>query len=489
MPRSPAAAGAGDLGIGDLGPSAFDWIDALVRAKQSWWQILPLGPTGPTASPYQSYSAFAGNPNLISPEWLARDGLLATGEFRSARFFPYAVDFSAGVPFKLGLIDRAWDQFRARGSAALRSEYERFVRQHEPWLDDFALFMALKEAHGGSSWYDWPEPLRRRQRAALADARRELAVRMDRERFRQFEFFRQWSDVRAYAKARGVRIIGDIPIFVNGDSADVWANPDLFLLDEENLPQAVAGVPPDYFNEDGQLWGNPLYDWDAHRATGYEWWADRIRMTLSQVDLVRVDHFRAFAAAWHVPADAITAKSGSWVPGPGAELFEAIRAKLGGLPLIAEDLGLITADVHELRESLGLPGMCVLQFAFGGGSDNRYLPHNYDPHCAVYTGTHDNDTTRGWYLGSSEYVRHHVRQYVGRDGTEIAWDLLRMAWASIADLAVAPLQDVLDLGGEARMNTPGVPEGNWGWRLAPGALREEALVRLGELTKTYGREP
>jgi 4-alpha-glucanotransferase len=485
----PSAPGAGELGIGDLGPSAYFWIDVLARAKQTWWQILPLGPTGPNDSPYQSYSAFAGNPNLISPERLTHDGLLNPSDYQFAPFNPRRVDFLAVVPFKMGLLDRAYDNFRSRGSASLRDWFERFCRENAGWLDDFALFMALKSANGGASWQDWPEPLRLRDPAAVAEARRKLAYPIDRQCFRQFVFFKQWGELKSYAHRKGVKLLGDIPIFVNGDSADVWAHGKLFLLDVNGRQEVVAGVPPDYFSKTGQLWGNPLYDWNALKRTNYAWWVARLLMTLSLVDIVRIDHFRAFAAAWHVPADSKTAQRGDWVPGPGAEFFHALRKQLGSLPLIAEDLGLITPDVEQLRVSLGLPGMCVLQFAFGGDAENRYLPHNHDANCVVYTGTHDNDTTRGWYASAPEGERDHVRRYLGRDGSDMTWDLIRAAWSSPADLAITPLQDVLDLGSEARMNRPGIAEGNWTWRVPPGALRENTLDRLTDLTHLYGRQP
>lgn len=485
----PAAEGLIDFGIGDLGPAAYQWIDALAQAGQCWWQVLPLGPVGPTASPYQSASAFAGNPLLVSPEWLAREGLLARQELPSVHLPHHFVDFAAVVPLKLGLLDRASETFRLRARGLLRDEFDQFVAENSYWLEDFALFLALKEVHQGRSWQDWPEELRRRDPAALDEARRNLADALHRYRFHQFAFFHQWSALRDYARRRQVWIIGDVPIFVNGDSADVWANPRLFLLDAQGRQRVQAGVPPDYFAKDGQLWGNPLYDWEAMAADDYAWWVARLRTVLKQVDLVRVDHFRGFAAAWHVPAGASHARNGEWVPGPGLAFFESLRRQLGGLPLIAEDLGLITPDVIELRQAVGLPGMCVLQFAFGGDAQNRYLPHNYEHNSVVYTGTHDNDTTLGWYLHADEWVRDHVRRYLGRDGRDIAWDLIRAAWASTADLAIAPLQDVLSLGSEARMNTPGVAEGNWRWRVPPGTRLAEPLARLRELTDLYGRLP
>jgi 4-alpha-glucanotransferase len=347
--------------------------------------------------------------------------------------------------------------------------------------------MALKDAHGGKSWQEWQPEVVLRQPAALDEARRKLAKTVGLHKFRQFLFTRQWRAVKQYANDKGIRLIGDVPIFVSGDSADVWANPDLFQLDERRRPRVVAGVPPDYFSRTGQLWGNPLYDWQALKTSGYRWWIDRLRATLEQVDLIRLDHFRGFEAYWEIPAGMPTAEVGRWVPGPGADLFEALKAGLDGLPLIAEDLGIITPGVDALRDRFHLPGMRILQFAFGGATENRFLPHNYERHTVVYTGTHDNDTTRGWYATIAEHERDHVRRYLARDGGDIAWDLIRLAWMSVADLAVAPLQDVLNLATESRMNLPGRPAGNWGWRYQEHQLNPGTLDRVAELTTLYGR--
>lgn len=476
----------GPFGIGDLGPAAYSWVDALARAQQSWWQILPLGPTGHGDSPYQCFSAFAGNPALISPELLVRDGLLTEADVATAAFPPGRVDYGSTIPFKMGLLAHAWTRFCAGGATSLYPAFDEFRHQQGYWLTDYSLFMALKDAHGGSCWLEWPEPLRMRESAATAAASEKLAEKMSRHQFLQFLFFRQWISLRDYAHARGIKIIGDAPIFVAGDSADVWGNPQLFLLDAKRGQTVQAGVPPDYFSETGQLWGNPIYDWNAARQSGYGWWSARLAMSLTQVDLVRLDHFRGFAGAWHVPAGESTAIRGSWVPGPGADLFHKVQKDLGRLPLIAEDLGLITPDVDRLRETFGLPGMRVLQFAFSD-PHNKYLPHNFETNTAVYTGTHDNDTTRGWFAGLKDDERDFVRRYLGRDGRDIAWDLIRTAWSSVADLAIAPVQDVLDLGGDARMNTPGKPDGNWQWRLADHALSDALVDRLAELTVLYSR--
>jgi 4-alpha-glucanotransferase len=462
-------------------------VDALVRARQTWWQILPLGPTGYGDSPYQCFSAFAGNPYLVSPEFLVRDGLLQQADLAGVSFPAERVDYGAVIQFKIRILARAWENFQAKAAHPLRAPFEEFCVRQAAWLDDFALFMALKDANGGASWLQWPLDLIVRKPNALTQARQQLARAMGLHKFRQFLFARQWQAVKQYANQHGIKLIGDIPIFVSSDSADVWANPGLFLLDERRRPTVVAGVPPDYFSATGQLWGNPLYNWEALRKTGYAWWVARLRTTLEQVDLVRLDHFRGFESYWEIPAGRPTAEVGRWVKGPGFEFFATLRAKLGGLPLIAEDLGLITPEVEVLRDQCQLPGMRILQFAFGGGPDHRFLPHNYERNTVVYTGTHDNDTTRSWYATSPEHERHSVRRYLGRDGSDIAWDFIRLAWASVADYALAPLQDVLNLGTEARMNHPGHPAGNWSWRFTPALLADAVLDRLGDLTEIYGR--
>jgi 4-alpha-glucanotransferase len=477
----------GPYGIGDLGPAARAWVDTLVRAKQTWWQVLPLGPTGFRDSPYQCFSAFAGNHYLVSPDLLIEDGLLERADVEGASFPAERVDFGSVIPFKLRLLRRACERFQAGAQPALRGEFEAFRAAQAAWLDDYALFKALKEANGGGSWLTWDDGLRLRQPAALDAARIRLRSTIDDIAFRQFLFFRQWTALRSYAHAQGVRFIGDVPIFVAADSADVWAQPEHFLLDERHRPRVVAGVPPDYFSTNGQLWGNPLYNWDELRHEGYVWWIARLHAALDLVDRVRIDHFRGFEAYWEVPASAPTAKTGRWVKGPGKSLFEALHASLGELPIIAEDLGVITPAVHALRKRFALPGMRVLQFAFGGAPEDRFLPHNYRRETVVYTGTHDNDTTRGWYASIDEKERDFVRRYLARDGSDIAWDLIRLAWNSVADWAIVPLQDVLDLGSEARMNFPGRGEGNWGWRCTAAQVSSPALERLGVLTDLYGR--
>jgi 4-alpha-glucanotransferase len=479
----------GPYGIGDLGPAAYHWIDVLARTGQTWWQILPLGPTGFGDSPYQCFSAFAGNPNLVSPELLARDGLLHGGDLAGIHFPVDHVDFGPVIQFKNRILARAWENFRAQTHPQLRHAFEEFCGKHASWLDDYALFMALKDAHAGKSWLDWPADIRQRQALAMSRARYDLDAAIGLHRFRQFLFFRQWADVKRHAHERGVRLMGDVPIFVSSDSADVWANPDLFLLDAERRPTAVAGVPPDYFSATGQLWGNPIYNWDALKRTGYAWWTARLRATLELVDLVRLDHFRGFEAYWEIPAGSPTAQTGRWVKVPGHELFRALRDALGDLPIIAEDLGLITTEVEALRDHFHLPGMRILQFAFGGAVEHRFLPHNYERNTVVYTGTHDNDTTLGWFRALADHEARFLRRYVPHVDQEPVWSLIRLAWSSVADYALAPLQDVLGLGTEARMNFPGRPAGNWSWRFRADMLSGHVLDRLGDLTDLYGRRP
>ncbi len=495
-PPSPRAAGVllhptslpGPHGIGDLGAAAYGWIDALARAGQKWWQILPLGPTGYADSPYQCFSALAGNPYLISPEALVKDGLLKPADLNPPLFLRDHVDYGPVITYKIKLLQRAWKNFQAGAAPKLRAEFETFRAEKASWLDDFGLFMALKDARGGESWLTWERALIVREPTALTTARETMRLAAEEHRFRQFLFFRQWQALRAYAQTKKIKLIGDVPIFVSSDSSDVWAHPEHFLLDAQRQPLAVAGVPPDYFSKTGQLWGNPLYDWPELKRTGYAWWIERMRAALGQVDLIRLDHFRGFEAYWEVPAGNPTAEEGQWVKGPGADFLQTLRAGLGDLPLIAEDLGVITPEVEALRDDFNFPGMRILQFAFGGATEDRFLPHNYDTHnTVVYTGTHDNDTTRGWYLSISEVERDFVRRYLGRDGHDISWDMIRLAFSSVADLAVIPLQDILSLGGEARMNLPGTTGGNWQWRLQEGQLTEPILDRLGDLTNLYGR--
>jgi 4-alpha-glucanotransferase len=477
-------------GIGDLGPSAFGWVDRLRDAGQRWWQALPLGPTGYGDSPYQCLSSFAGNGLLISPDSLIDDGLLATADCAGQAFSPAAVEYEKVVPFKLRLLKTAWSRFSAGARPDLRPAYEQFCQAHGLWLDDYALFRALHDRYEGACYLEWPAELVRRTPAALARARCELANQIELVRFAQFLLFRQSQRLEQHAHDKGVQLIGDLPFFVSPDSSDIWAKPELFLLGKEYQLKVVAGVPPDYFSAEGQLWGNPVYDWDTLGQSGYRWCVDRLRALLAHVDAIRLDHFRAFAAAWHVPAGASTARAGQWVRGPGAEFFKAVEEGLGALPLIAEDLGLITPDVTALRDQFRLPGMRVLQFAFDGNADNPYLPRNYGPNTVVYTGTHDNATTRGWYEELSDKQQQNVWSYLGRPGgsaSDVAPALMQLAWESVAALAMAPLQDLLNLGNEARMNVPGRAEGNWRWRCTEEMLSTRAFEWLQDLTKMSGR--
>jgi 4-alpha-glucanotransferase len=479
-------------GIGDVGPLARAWIDRLHVAGQTWWQSLPVGPTGYGNSPYQPLSSFAGNVLLISPDDLVADGLLRTTDTVGPAFSKTAVDYDTVSAFKDDLLHTVWTNFDAGARPELKRAYEQFRDDQAHWLNDYALFLSLKAKYKGASYLEWPAELVRRNSAALARAWRELAPQIDQVCLAQFLLFRQGQRLKEYAHARGVQLIGDLPFFVSPDSSDVWANPELFLLDAQRRPRFVAGVPPDYFCAEGQLWGNPIYDWNALRQTSYRWWVDRVRALLAHVDLIRLDHFRGFAASWHIPAGASTARSGQWIPGPGAELFSTVQNELGGLPFVAEDLGIITPDVHALREQFHLPSTRVLQFAFDERNDNPHLPHNYGPNTVVYTGTHDNNTTRGWFEelqpDQRTIVWHHLKRPGGESG-EATPALLHLAWSSAAALALAPLQDVLNLGCDARMNVPGTAEGNWRWRCAPDMLAAPALQRLRELTQACDRSP
>ena len=476
-------------GIGDLGSAAFSWIDLLHSAGQRWSQMLPLGPTGYGNSPYQSMSSFAANPTLISPDSLVSDGLLTTRDCQ-AEFASDAVDYDAVIPFKNRLLETAWTNFRAGARKDLRPAYDEFRAQQQHWLDDYALFEALKTEFYGEYYLDWPEEFVQRRSDALRRARRELANQIDQVCFSQFLLFRQTDQLKNYAHSKGIRLIGDLPFFACPDSSDVWTDPEFFLLDERRHPRFVAGVPPDYFSAQGQLWGNPVYNWDALCATGFRWSIDRMRALLAHVDAIRLDHFRGFAAAWHVPAGAPTAQSGQWVPGPGSVFFQAVQKELGRLPFIAEDLGFITPDVHALREQFQLPGTRVLQFAFDGHSDNPYLPNNFVNNTVAYTGTHDNAPTREWYRQLPEYQRQNFWNYLKRTpgpSEDAAPLLVDLAWTSTAGLAVAPLQDILNLGAESRMNIPGRATGNWRWRCTDGMLTDRPFAWLRHLTANSGR--
>lgn len=479
----------GPYGIGDIGPVAHRWVDFLAESNSALWQILPLGPTGYGDSPYQCFSAFAGNPYLISPDALLAEGLISTDDLIEAPQFPAEkVDYGAVIPWKLGLLDRAYIQFHHNGSQELHADFEDFQSQEAHWIEHFALFMAIKESQGGNPWVKWPSLLRDRDAQALQGFRANNEVAVRRQIFRQFLFFRQWKKLKSYANEKEIKIIGDIPIFVAHDSADVWANPDLFFLDEEGQPTVVAGVPPDYFSATGQLWGNPLYRWNIHAKNSYDWWIARMRSVFSLVDVVRLDHFRGFAGYWEIPVEEETAINGCWVPGPGCDFFFAMQDAFGELPIIAEDLGEITPDVTELRLQFQFPGMKILVFAFNSDASNEFLPHNYPANCVVYTGTHDNDTALGWYQRVEEDERDFARRYLARSGKDIAWDLIRAAWSSVAVYALSPMQDFLSLDNEARMNYPSKPSGNWTWRMGEEVLDSWVKPRLAAFNSLYKRE-
>jgi 4-alpha-glucanotransferase len=482
----------GPFGIGDLGSSARQFVDFLAAAGQGLWQVLPLGPTGYGDSPYQAISAFAGNPLMIGPELLAEEGWLLADDLQAPNFPAAHIDYGAVIGWKRQVLNRAFARFREHASDAQRAELDAFGRQHAAWLDDFCLFIALKEQHP-VSWTDWPPAIVSRDRAAISLARQENADAIALQEFTQFQFYRQWAALRHYAQAKGVRLVGDVPIFVAHDSADVWAHREWFHLDAGGRPTMVAGVPPDYFSAEGQLWGNPIYRWEVLETQGYAFWVDRLRLLLTLVDWVRLDHFRGFAAYWEVPADHPTALHGQWAPGPGKPFFQALQAALGQLPVIAEDLGTITPDVRQLRDDIGLPGMAVLQFAFAvdetGLGDSLYLPHKHQQNMVVYTGTHDNDTTLGWWQDIPPADRHFLQRYLRTDGQAIHWDLIYAAMRSVADTVIIPLQDVLGLGSEACLNRPGRAEGNWTWRYSADALQPGLASQLREVSLLYGRRP
>jgi len=474
----------GPFGIGDLGPEAYKFVDFLVAARQSLWQVLPLGPTGYGDSPYACYSAFAGNTLLISPEKLVDEGLLDSAPSLATK--KQKIDFGEVHQSKEQLLRKAYERYTKTTDTALRAAFETFAQQQASWLEDYARFRALKDAHGGVAWNEWDHE------------REELREEVEAHMFYQFLFFRQWTALKSYCNDHGIKVVGDLPIFVAHDSADVWTNPEQFKLDKNGKPLVVAGVPPDYFSTTGQLWGNPLYNWERMQADGFKWWIERVRATLAMVDIARVDHFRGFAACWEIPGGDKTAERGQWVEAPGRELFTAIRNTLGELSLIAEDLGVITPDVVALREEFRFPGMRILQFGFGGDSKNIDLPHNYVPNVVAYTGTHDNDTTVGWFNsvageGSTRTAEQIERErafclnYLNTKGEEIHWDFIRAVLASVADTAIVPLQDLLGLGTEARMNLPNSTEGNWAWRYDSGQLSDEIAARLRKLTELYGR--
>jgi 4-alpha-glucanotransferase len=474
-------------GIGTLGEAAYRWVDWLADAGQTLWQILPLVPVTQGGSPYNGLSALAGNSLLIDPDGLVAAGLLDAAQVGGDELPAGRVDFPAVIRWKERLLHDAFGAFVDGAAPQLRPEWERFRARHRHWLDDYAMFRAVRDAHGGASWLHWEKGIRLRHPGSVERWAARLQPQVEEHMFRQFLFERQWTALRRHANQRGIRIVGDIPIFVSHDSADVWANRELFALDDRGFPVLVAGVPPDYFSATGQRWGNPLYRWDAMAEQGFAWWIERFRRTLEQVDIVRVDHFRGFQAYWEIEASEATAINGRWVSGPGAALFRAVEQRLGRLPVIAEDLGLITPEVEQLRLQLGYPGMRVLQFAFDDDAENPHLPLNHRLDSVAYTGTHDNATAAEWWSGAGDATRTQVARLLGDGTRSIGWTMIEAVWHSRAQVAVAPIQDVLGLGAEARMNTPGTMQGNWSWRLEPHLLNEQAQRRLEAITREAGR--
>lgn len=490
----------GPYGIGDLGNEAFRFIDLLAESRQTYWQILPLGPTGYGDSPYQSFSAFGGNTLLISPEKLVDDGLISSKDIETKPEFPTdKVDFGKVYHWKKEMLGKANQAFRTTADSGLKDEFEVFCEGNGWWLDDYAIYRSIKGSQGQKPWFKWPNPLKVGDEKAVGSAVDKLTDELSAEKFYQFLFYRQWFAVKEHAGQNGVKIIGDLPIFVAHDSADVWANQDKFKLKPDGSPRVVAGVPPDYFSKTGQLWGNPIYDWDAMAADGFSWWTARMRWALQTADVVRLDHFRGFLASWEVPGSDKTAENGRWIDAPGKQLFTTLEREFGQLPLIAEDLGAITPDVKDLRDAFGFAGMRILQFGLGGDARNHDLPHNYVRNCVAYTGTHDNDTAVGWFLsktdtGSTREAKDLSRErafclsYLNSDGTEIHWDVIRAVLASVADVAITQAQDLLGLGTAARMNFPASKSGNWQWRIAEDAITDEITERLRNLTLIYGRD-
>ena len=480
----------GKYGIGSLGKEAYKFVDFLKKSNQKLWQIFPLGPTGYGDSPYQCFSSFAGNPYLIDFDLLIEQNLLTEEDLKDVNFGGNEeyIDYGAIYNQKYPLLRKAYENFKANGNKELKEKLETFKTENSSWLDDYSLYISLKNHFNGLPWNEWEDDIRTRKEDAINKYKAELANEIEYHNFIQFLFFTQWNNVKKYANDNGIKIIGDIPIFVAVDSSDAWANPEIFLFDPELKPVKVAGVPPDYFSATGQLWGNPLYDWDKLKELNYKWWVDRVRANLSTCDIIRIDHFRGFDEYWAVPYGDKTAENGTWCPGPRTDLFNTIKNELGELPIIAEDLGTMTQGVIDLREATGFPGMKILGFAFDSKEENDYLPHTYTKNCVVYTGTHDNDTLIGWFTKANENDKQFARNYLNsRYDNEIHWDAIRGAWSSVASMAIAPIQDFLGLGSEARINTPGVAAGNWQWRLKDGVLTDELAERIAKLTKVYSR--
>jgi len=482
----------GKYGIGDLGNDAYKFIDFLKSAGQNIWQVFPLGPTGYGDSPYQCFSAFAGNPFLISPDKLREDGFLSEKDLNPLeKFDPVKVDFGSVIEYKRSILQKAFNNFK-KDSNSLEDDFNKFCATHKDWLDDFALFMALKDFHNGEVWSKWEKDLIHRSEKALHKWEEKLSDEILYHKFVQFNFFRQWKAVRKYANKTGIKIVGDMPIFIAYDSADLWANKEEFTVDEEGNLTFVAGVPPDYFSSTGQLWGNPLYKWDLMAKNDFLWWRKRFASLLELVDIIRIDHFRGFSAYWKIPGGSKTAEPGKWVKAPGKKLFKTVKKHLGDLPILAEDLGVITPDVEELRDQFNFPGMKVLQFAFGKEMETKFLPHNFVPNCVVYTGTHDNDTTKGYFekeKNNDGDIFEHVQKYLNYFGEDIVTEMIRAAYSSVANIVIIPMQDILNLGGEARMNFPSTLGGNWSWRFTWDQVNENLASHYKGLAVLYERPP
>lgn len=477
----------GPYGIGDLGSQARKWVDFLSETNTALWQVLPLGPTGFGDSPYQCFSAIAGNPYLISPDDLVEDGLLHSNDLKNIpNFKPGTVEYGEVIYWKMDLLHKSYEQFRYAGKK-IHKEAGLFYTEQENWLNDYALFMALKEFHGGKPWAAWPAKFRDRNPEALESFKEERMHAVQRQKYYQFLFYRQWNKLKEYANQQEIKIIGDVPIFIAHDSVDAWINRDLLYIGDDGQPTVVAGVPPDYFSETGQLWGNPLYRWDVHARENYRWWINRLSAVFSMVDIIRLDHFRGFVNYWEIPGENETAINGRWVDGPGGDFLSRVRSVFGELPVIAEDLGEVDPKVYQLRDEFNLPGMKILVFAFNSGDENEFLPHHYPENCVVYTGTHDNDTATGWFQRVDERERSFAQQYLNVSGKDIAWDLIKAAWASRAVYAIAPLQDLLSLDNQARMNYPGQPQGNWNWRFNESDITDGLRKRLLQTNKQFNR--
>ncbi len=477
----------GKYGIGTMGKEARAFVDFLVASGQKLWQILPLGHTGYGDSPYQCFSAFAGNPLLIDLDKLIEAALLTEEEVPKDHFPEHEVDYGKVFTYKYTLLGKAFGRFPKSSDKELKGQYDSFITSNKWWLDDYALFMALKDHHEGKPWPEWSEQIKMREAGALKRYGEHLAKQVEFYRFLQFLFYHQWLELKAYANVNNIEIIGDLPLYVAFDSADAWANPEIFDFDDSLTPRTIAGVPPDYFSETGQLWGNPIYDWKYLEEHHFSWWIDRIKANFLLYDILRIDHFRGLAAYWSVPYGEDTAINGRWIDAPGHAMLKAVYKELGEKPIIAENLGVITPDVEEMREAFNMPGMKILQFAFDSGEENEFIPHTYDKNSVVYTGTHDNNTTLGWYRDSSAQDKRNVKDYFCFDEKDPAWSFIRLAWSTVSNIAIAPMQDILRLGAEARMNFPGKAPGYWKWRYAKKMLTEKHAEDLLKMTKTYGR--